>query len=150
MASKKKEKRSHPDAYFLDASTLMYAAGTQHPLRDPCRGALERAISHRTTLMTDSEVLQEIICRYFAIRKPDVAKVVYHSAISLCTEVLPVAEEHTARALELLSIYQRISPRDAIHVATMEAAGIKQILSTDTDFDELKEVKRVDPAHFLA
>jgi len=72
------------------------------------------------------------------------------SAVSLCREVLPVAEEHTARALDLLVIYKGISPRDAIHIATMESADVRQILSTDTDFDGMKEVTRVDPASFLA
>jgi uncharacterized protein len=149
MTTKMGKERFHPDSCFLDASILMYAAGDPHPLREPCRDALSRAVSHRTTLVTNSEVLQEIIYRYFSIRKADTARVVYQSAVRLCTEVLPVAEEHTTRALDLLSKYPGISPRDAIHIATMESAGIKQILSTDRDFDNLREIRRMDPAQFL-
>jgi predicted nucleic acid-binding protein len=149
MSLKKRRRKDRPEAYFLDANILMYAAGSNHLLRDPCRGALERAVSERATLITDSEVLQEILYRYVSIRRPEAANVVYHSAVRLCTEVLPVAESHTARALELLLNYPGISPRDAIHIATMEGAGIRQILSTDTDFDGFKEVSRIDPADFL-
>jgi hypothetical protein len=32
----------------------------------------------------------------------------------------------------------------------MEAAGIRRILSTDSDFDTFPEIERVEPAAFLA
>jgi predicted nucleic acid-binding protein len=54
-----------------------------------------------------------------------------------------------ARALDPRLSCRKISPRDAIPIATMEAAGIGQILSTDTGFDGLKEIRRIDPAQFL-
>ncbi len=143
-------KKRPADAIFLDANILMYAAGTDHPLREPCRHALERAVARRAPLVTDSEVLQEILYCYFAIRRPEVADVVYRAATRICIEVLPVAETHTARALQMLLDRTGLSPRDAIHVATMVSAGIRRILSTDTHFDGLGEVERLDPAKFLA
>ncbi len=100
--------------------------------------------------MTDSEVLQEILHRYFAIRRPDVAKTVYHAAVSLCEDILAVEERHTSRALDLLLKYRKLSARDAIHIATMEVAGIRLLLSTDTDFDGVIEVQRIDPTDFCA
>jgi uncharacterized protein len=142
------EKARNEEQYFLDANVLMYAAGTEHPLREPCREALRRAVDEKKSLVTDSEVLQEILYRYFAIRRPDAAQSVYRSAIGLCDSVLPVAEPHTSRALELLLKYRDLSARDAIHIATMEAAGLRLILSTDSDFDTISEVDRIDPARF--
>jgi uncharacterized protein len=128
----------------------MYAAGATHPLRQPCRDALERAVRLNATLVTDSEVLQELLYRYFAIRRPEVAESVYRSTVRLCDEVLPVSEGNTARALELLLKYGRLSVRDAIHIATMEAKGLRLLVSTDKDFDGVNEVQRIDPRHFLA
>ncbi len=142
-------KKRYADAVFLDANILMYAAGTDHPLREPCRRALELAVARRVPLVTDSEVLQEILYRYFAIRRPEVAKIVYRAATRLCTEILPVTETNTSRALQLLLERPGFSPRDAIHIATMENAGIGRILSTDTHFDGLSKVERVDPVKFL-
>ena len=127
----------------------MYAAGSPHALRDACRGALARAVEHWVPLVTDSEVLQEILYRYFSIRKPDIAQAVYQAAVDLCVRVSPVQESDTARALQLLLENPSLSPRDAIHVATMEAGGIRHILSTDRDFDRVRGVERVDPRHFL-
>lgn len=148
MAAKSKARRRSADEYFLDANVLMYAAGAPHPLREPCRAALERAVNQRIPLVTDSEVLQEILYRYFAINRPDAAKVVYRSATDLCDDVLPVAEGHTSRALELLLQYPSLSPRDAVHLATIEDAGIARLLSTDRDLDAVDSVRRVDPSEF--
>ena len=145
MPSSSRALRKPADAVFLDANILMYAAGTDHPLREPCRTALERAVNQRVTLVTDSEVMQEILYRYFALRRPDAAKTVYSAATRLCSEILPVAEPHTARALALLLERPNLSARDAIHVAVMEARGIRRILSTDADFDALAEIRRIDP-----
>lgn len=127
----------------------MYAAGTAHPLRDPCRRALRRALDMRVRLVTDAEVLQEILHRYFSLRRRDAAQTVFRSAVDLCAEVLPVEERHAERALELLLDRPEISPRDALHVAVVEAAGGPAILSTDTDFDAIDTVQRIDPRAFL-
>ena len=136
-------------SYFLDANVLMYAAGAAHPLREPCREALRRAVDQEVSLVTDAEVLQEILYRYFSIGRGEVARAVYDSAIRLCDEVLPIDEGHTSRALELLLEHGELSPRDAIHAATMEDHGLKRLLSTDRDFDALDQVERIDPAEFL-
>ncbi|MEM2494139.1 MAG: type II toxin-antitoxin system VapC family toxin [Nitrososphaerota archaeon] len=36
-----------------------------------------------------------------------------------------------------------LKPSDAIHLATMEKVGIKNIVTEDEDFDKVKEVKRI-------
>ncbi|MGB5340925.1 MAG: type II toxin-antitoxin system VapC family toxin [Thermoanaerobaculia bacterium] len=136
-------------AYFLDANVLMYAAGSAHPLREPCREALTRAVDQEVSLVTDAEVLQEILHRYFSIGRPKIARVVHRSAIDLCDEVLPIEERHTTRALELLLEHSALTPRDAIHVARMEYRGLEFLLSTDRDFDGLTQLERIDPTSFL-
>lgn len=150
MTSKRKAGSEKSEAYFLDTNILMYATGARHPLRDVCRGVLERAVNRGATLVTDSEVLQEILYRCFSTRKPDIAQAVYSAAVDLCAEIFPVRESDTARALRLLLKRPNLSTRDAIHIATMEAGGIRRILSTDRDFDGLEEIERIDPADFLA
>lgn len=151
MAAKRSaKKKTDKNAYFLDASVLMYAAGGPHPLREPCRVALELAVTRKTPLVTSTEVLQEILYRYFSIRRPHAARTVYRTATTLCAEVLAIDVEHTNRALELLLESPRLSPRDAVHVATMESHGLRRILTTDRDFDLIESVDRVDPADFAS
>jgi predicted nucleic acid-binding protein len=127
----------------------MYAAGGPHSLREPCRAALEAAVDRRVSLITDSEVLQEILYRYFSLQRPEIARDVYGAATELCDDVLPVSERTTARARELLLQYKNLSARDAVHIASMEEGGLRRLLSTDSDFDAVEEVQRVDPADFL-
>ena len=49
-------------------------------------------------------------------------------------------------ALEALKIYknEKLKPRDAIHVAAMKSKNISRIISTDSDFDEIKDIQRID------
>ena len=129
---------------------LIYAAGGPHSLREPCRAALEAAVNSRVSLVTDSEVLQEILYRYSSIERLDIARDVYSAAIQLCDEVFPVTEQTTGRARELLHQYGSLSARDAVHIASMEEGGLRRLLSTDTDFDAVDEVQRVDPVDFAA
>ena len=106
--------------YFLDANLLMYAAGSDHPLREPCRQALTKAVDQEVSLVTDAEVLQEILHRYFSIGRPETAQTVYQSAVDLCDEVIPIAKEHTTRALELLLEHRSLKQKTvkSLHFAS--------------------------------
>jgi len=46
------------------------------------------------------------------------------------------------KAQELISKYN-LKPRDAIHAATALINGINNIISDDSDFDKIKELKRI-------
>ena len=40
-------------------------------------------------------------------------------------------------------------PRDGIHLQVMKEYGIRHIVSTDTDFDQVAGVERIGPGHML-
>ena len=96
--------------------------------------------------MSSAEVLQEILHRYSAIDRHGDARTVYDSVTAICSDIVPITERQTARALDLLLRHPHLPARDALHVATMEARGIRRILSADRHFDRLETVDRVDPA----
>lgn len=58
------------------------------------------------------------------------------------TEVIPIAEEDLQATERYLTEYD-IKPSDAIHLATMDKAGIALIASEDEDFDAVPGIKRV-------
>ncbi|MBO3800468.1 MAG: type II toxin-antitoxin system VapC family toxin [Candidatus Brockarchaeota archaeon] len=58
------------------------------------------------------------------------------------TELLSVEEEDLKPAERYLLNYG-LKPSDAIHLATIEKAGISNIVSEDQEFDKVKEVKRI-------
>jgi uncharacterized protein len=130
---------------FLDANLIMYSLGGPHPLRDPCKGILEKIKNGALQVVANTEVLQEILYRYFSIRKQSLGELVYSSMIDLCEEIFPVTVQDTDRALELLKAYSTLTSRDAIHGATMLNNGIKDIHSTDPHFDLIPGIRRIDP-----
>lgn len=130
---------------FLDANLIMYSLGGPHPLRDPCKSILERIKNGIVRVVTNTEVLQEILYRYFSIKKQTLGELAYSSLIDLCEEIFPVTVQDTDRVLELLKGYPDITSRDAIHAATMLNRGIKDILSTDPHFDLIPGIRRIDP-----
>ena len=48
------------------------------------------------------------------------------------------------KAQQLIEEYN-LKPRDAIHAATALVNGINEIISDDSDFDKIKEIKRIKP-----
>ena len=62
---------------FVDSNNPMYVAGRDHPLRDPARRFLERARNGDVDICTSTEVLQEILYRFAALKRLDLAASVY-------------------------------------------------------------------------
>ena len=53
-------------AVFIDANVPIYAAGGDHPYKEPCARILRMAAEQPQPFVTDSEVLQELMHRYLA------------------------------------------------------------------------------------
>lgn len=130
---------------FLDANLIMYSVGGPHPLREPCKKFLEKIKSREILGVTNTEVLQEILYRYFSIERGLLGEIAYQSMIEFCTDIFPVRVTDTDKALEILKRVKGITSRDAVHAATMIHNGIKEIISTDPHFDLIHEIKRIDP-----
>ena len=136
---------SGPSTLFIDANLIMYSVGSPHPLREPCKKFLERIKSGEILGVTNTEVLQEILHRYFSIERRTVGEIAYQSMIDFCTDIFPVRVMDPDKALEILGRVNGITSRDAIHAATMIHNGINEIISTDPHFDLIHEIKRIDP-----
>jgi predicted nucleic acid-binding protein len=124
----------------------MYSMGGPHPLRESCKKFLEKIKSREILGVTNTEVLQEILYRYFSIERGTLGEIAYQSMIELCTDIFPVKVVDIDKALDILKRVRGITSRDAIHAATMIHNGIKEIASTDPHFDLIDEIKRIDPA----
>lgn len=130
---------------FLDANVLMYAAGKDHPYREPCREVLRRIETEDLLVVTNVEVLQELLHRYRSLGQPDLATTIYEATKDLCEEILSVTEDDLDHAHEILQADSSINVRDAVHAATALRRGVQGILSTDRHFDDLSGIRRFDP-----
>lgn len=128
---------------FVDSNIPMYLVGTDHPHKIDARNLVVSAISAGKRLVTSSEVLQEILHRYIAIDRRDAIQPAFDALLGVADEVLPIERRHTLRAKDILLGSRRVSARDALHVAVMEAAGVHQIMSFDMGFDEIPGITRL-------
>jgi predicted nucleic acid-binding protein len=128
---------------FIDSNIPMYVAGRDHPLRDPARRFLEGVRRGDVEACTSTEVLQEILYRYTALRRIELARKVYDLFVQVCPVVLPVNLADTDRAKEILGRFKGFTARDAIHLGVMLNNGIRSIATFDTAFDQVAEIKRL-------
>ncbi len=130
---------------LVDSNIFMYAAGAPHPNKRPSVVWLERATRGEVDVVIDTEVLQEILHRYRAIRRWDEGRAVYDNVRRLVPLAIPIGVEIMDRARALLDRYDHLMARDALHAAVVQEHGLKAICSFDTDFDAVKGVKRIEP-----
>jgi len=130
---------------FLDTAVFMYARGTDHPLREPCRDLLRDIAEQRLAAVTSVEVVQEILHRYLAVRRSTKGLLVAREVISGFGPLLPVTHAVIERMPGLVERYPRLTSRDLIHVATCLEEGVDVIASPDRGFDEVAEIRRLDP-----
>lgn len=128
---------------FIDSNVPMYVAGREHPLREPARRFLTRVRAGEIEGCTSTEVLQEILYRYAALRRPDLAGEVYDLFVSLCPIVFPVMLADTDRARQLVGSVPGVGVRDAIHVAVMLNNDVTRIATFDLGFDAMKGIARL-------
>ena len=126
---------------FVDSNIPMYLVGADDQHKSEARGLLERAIADGETLVTDAEVLQEILHRYSAIDRRDAIGPAFDALLGVVDEVFPVERDDVDRARRLLGS-TALSARDAVHVAIMRRRGISRILTFDRGFDAIAGIQR--------
>jgi len=137
--------------YFLDTCIFMYAAGKEHRYKRPCVDILKMAREGLSTFHIDTELIQEILYRYYHLGMIDSALELSWSVLDLLPEVLSVSLADVKLALFYNKKYQKlgIPPRDFIHLAVMLNNGIDKIVTADQHFNKFEEVQRIDPVDFI-
>jgi hypothetical protein len=128
---------------FVDSNVPMYVAGRDHEHRAPAQRFLERARAGEIETCTSTEVLQEILYRYSALNRRDLAGAVYDLFVQLCPVVLPVTLADTDRARRIVTGAPNVSVRDAVHAAVMLNHDISAIATFDRGFDAIEGIARV-------
>jgi len=128
---------------LVDSNIPMYLVGADHPHKNDAQRLVERCLLDGQRLVTDAEVLLEILHRYVAIRRRDAIQPTLEVLLEVTDEVLPITAEAVLRAREIVLAHDRLSARDAVHLAVMEAHGIDRVLSFDRGFDGYPGVTRI-------
>ena len=128
---------------LIDSNVPMYLVGTAHPHKSDAQRLLERLALDNRRLVSDAQVLQEILHRYVAIGRRDAIQPAFEALLSVLDEVLPVTIETLQRARDLVLGSAALSARDAVHVAVMQQHGVEEILSFDRGYDGVPGVRRL-------
>jgi predicted nucleic acid-binding protein len=128
---------------LVDSSIPMYLVGAPHTHKSDTRRLLEKVVSERQSLVTDAEVLQEILHRYVAIDRRDAIQPTFDAVIGIVDQVLAVDRSIAERAKQIVLGYRQLTARDAVHIAVMEHHGIEQIMTFDSGFDGFPGITRL-------
>ena len=134
--------------YFIDTNIFIYSVGRDHPLKSNCASAIRRIRDEEIRAILNTEIIQEILYRYQSMKELQLGIRLAREAMALSSKILSVTERDLALAIELLESHPQIDTRDAFHAATMINNDIKEIISTDSHFDFIHGIKRIDPARW--
>jgi uncharacterized protein len=121
----------------------MYLIGSPGPQKTDTQRILEKLVSERQRLVTDAEVFQEILHRYTLVNRRRDIQPAFDALLHAVDEVFAVDLPAIERAKQIVLGYQRLSARDAVHLAVMEQHGIDRILSFDARFDGFPGITRI-------
>ncbi len=118
----------------LDTTVLVYAKGTDHELRDPCRRLIEAIAAGEIEATTTVEAVQEFVhVRARRRGRADAASLGQDYA-ELLSPLLTVTGEQLSAGLGLFERIDRLGAFDAVLAATAIGSGASALVSADGDF----------------
>ena len=135
------------DLALLDVSVPMYAAGQEHPLKEACAWIMREIAEGQFDVAIDTEIIQEILYRYGALQRWEIATTMATNLLDLVPDVYPVLPADAHLAIEIFRSYAPlgVKARDVLHAAIMKNNSITRIISTDHHFDRIEGITRLDP-----
>ncbi len=128
---------------FVDSNIPMYLVGSAHPHKVDAQRLVEGFVAERRRLVTDVEVLQEILHRYVSIDRRDMIQPAFDALLTVVDDVFPIQASTVNHAKATVLARRRLSARDALHLAVMEEQGVTEILTFDSGFDGYPGVTRL-------
>ena len=133
-------------AAFIDTNVPIYAAGREHPYKEPCARVLRMVARSPEAFVTNAEVLQELLHYYTASGRWSLGRVVVTTFAELMHGFIePVRAEDVLLAASMADTHQGVSARDLVHAAVMKRLNAQKVISADSDFDRVDGVVRLDP-----
>lgn len=129
---------------LVDSNVPMYLVGGPHPNKAKAQLLIEKLAMERRRLVTDAEVLQEIMHRFVSINRRDAIQPAFDALLHVVDQVLAIDKDVVTRAKQIVLGYSQLSARDAVHVAVMQENRITEILSFDSGFDAVPGITRLE------
>ncbi|RLE61925.1 MAG: type II toxin-antitoxin system VapC family toxin [Thermoprotei archaeon] len=129
--------------FYIDSNVFFYSIIVDRVYGRSCIKVLKMIYTEDIRAVISSTILLEVAN---ALRKYGIPKIFERikSILSLPLRVVDVTTDDILRAIELSEKY-KLSPYDALHVIVMDREGLRDIISTDRDFDKIDWITRIDP-----
>jgi len=128
----------------LDTTVLVYAVGSEHPLRDPCRRVLAAHAAGRIEATTTVEVIQEF-AHIRARRQPRRDAVNLARRYARAFTLLVTTPDDLERGLDVFEQNPSVGAFDAMLAAVAMARGAEALVSADRAFASIAGLPFVDP-----
>ena len=99
---------------LIDSNIPMYLVGGSHPHKSDAQRLLENLVSQRARLVTDAEVMQEILHRYVAINRREAIQPAFDALLGVVDQVLAVDHAVVERAKEIVLGYARLDRKSVV------------------------------------
>jgi uncharacterized protein len=130
----------------LDTTVLVYAAGADHPLRDPC-ARLISAVAHGAIAATTTiEAIQEFAHVHGRRRPRAIAAGLARRYAEGLAPLLVVDADVLGRGLALFERHPALGAFDAVLAAAAMAGGAEALVSADRAFVSVPNLRFVAPA----
>ncbi len=146
MKKKQREQalKSQPKNAYLDASFCISAASDIDKHGEKARAVLEKIKNKEYTPHTASLTIDEVLWVIQREKGKEFALETANTILSISSlRIISVDREIIKKSLEIYT-KEKLNPRDAIHVAAMKSESINIIISSDTNFDNIEGIQRVD------
>ena len=129
----------------LDTTVLVYATGSDHDLREPCRDLVQAVALGELEATTTVEVIQEFVHVRARRRSKKEAAELGLAYADLLSPLLPVTSADLARGLKLYAGLDRLRAFDAVLAAAALTADAQALVSADRAFATVEGLVCVVP-----
>jgi uncharacterized protein len=128
----------------LDTTVLVYALGSEHPLREPSRRMIEAIGNGVLAATTTVDVIQEFAHGYARQRARTAAAAHARQYVTLLEPLLMPTERDLDVGLRLFERHDRLDAFDAVLAATAIEHGAEALVSGDQAFEDVRRLRFVE------
>lgn len=129
----------------LDTTVLVYAVGSDHALRQPCRDLVQAILDRQVEATTTVEVIQELVHVRSRRRDRTDAADVGPDFADLLAPLLTVSYEGLIDGMAIYARKERLGAFDAVLAAAATRHRASAIVSADRRFSAGIDVRHVTP-----
>ncbi len=129
---------------YIDSNLLIYSVIDIGEKGEKARKVIEKIKDGDYKAYTSTLTLDEVM---WIVQNQKDKETAYESAKTIMDipnlHFISVNIETIMKALEIYN-KNKLNPRDSIHLAAIKEKNLKMIMSSDSDFDKIEDLKRID------